>query len=96
MQLDKHFPRNGPASLGGIVHDAAAGANLATDRDRPNVDAIFSRLVVHGRRLHGTDSMRMTCTLLIEDIRPRSRQVRTMTRVTQHGGCRHFLVRTLV
>ena len=29
MQLDTHFPRNGPASLGGIVHDAAAGANLA-------------------------------------------------------------------
>jgi len=29
MQLDKHFPRNGPASLGGLVHDAAAGANLA-------------------------------------------------------------------
>ena len=29
MQLDTHFPQNGPASLGGIVHDAAAGANLA-------------------------------------------------------------------
>ena len=29
MQLDKHFPRNDPASLGGIGHDAAAGANLA-------------------------------------------------------------------
>jgi hypothetical protein len=29
MQRDKHFPRNDPASLGSIVHDAAAGANLA-------------------------------------------------------------------
>ena len=29
MRLDTHFPRDGPASLGGIVHDAAAGANLA-------------------------------------------------------------------
>src|SRR5215472_8718475 len=29
MQVDTHFPRNGPASRGGIVHDAAAGANLA-------------------------------------------------------------------
>src|SRR6516164_6258075 len=29
MQLDTHFRRNDPASLGGIVHDAAAGANLA-------------------------------------------------------------------
>ena len=29
MQLDTHFSQNGPAPLGGIVHDAAAGANLA-------------------------------------------------------------------
>src|SRR5262249_42062587 len=29
MQLDTHFPRNHPAPLGGIVHDAAAGTNLA-------------------------------------------------------------------
>ena len=29
MRLDTHVPRDGPASLGGIVHDAAAGANLA-------------------------------------------------------------------
>jgi len=29
MRVDIHFPRNDPATLGGIVHDAAAGANLA-------------------------------------------------------------------
>src|SRR5262249_62002104 len=69
---------------------------LPADHDRPNVDAIFSRAVVQGGRLHRTDAMRMPCTLLIEDIRPRSRHIRTMTRVTQHGGCRLFLVRTLV
>src|SRR5262249_5811896 len=69
---------------------------LPADHDRPNVDAIFSRAVVHGRRLHRTDAMRMPCTLLIEDIRPGSRHIRTMTRVTQHSGCRLFLVRTLV
>src|SRR5262249_39605276 len=69
---------------------------LSADRHRPNVDAIFSRAVVHGRRLHGTDAMGMPCTLLIEDIRPGSRRIRTMTRVTQRGGCRLFLVRTLV
>src|SRR5262249_29076509 len=68
---------------------------LAADRDRPNVDAIFS-CAVHGRRLHRTDAMCMPCALLIEDIRSRSRHIRTMTHVTQDGGCRHFLVRTLV
>src|SRR6516165_10100008 len=29
MRVDIHFPRNDPATLGDIVHDAAAGANLA-------------------------------------------------------------------
>jgi SulP family sulfate permease len=29
MRLSTHFPRNDPATLGGIVHNAAAGANLA-------------------------------------------------------------------
>src|SRR5262249_15803237 len=57
----------------------ACGRNaerLAADRDRPNVDAIFSRAVVHVRRLHGTDAMRMTWNLLLEDMRPRGRHIR--------------------
>src|SRR5215469_5036105 len=29
MRVDIYFPRNDPATLGGLVHDAAAGANLA-------------------------------------------------------------------
>src|SRR5215472_5893865 len=29
MRLSTHFPRNDPTTLGGIVHNAAAGANLA-------------------------------------------------------------------
>src|SRR6516225_5573939 len=67
---------------------------LAADRDRPNVDAIFSCAVDHGRRLHRTEAMCVPCTLMIEDIRPGSRHICTMTRVTKRGGCRLFLVRT--
>src|SRR5215468_12215913 len=37
---------------------------LSADRDSPNVDAIFSPAVVHGRRFHRTDAMRMPCTLV--------------------------------
>ena len=54
---------------------------LTADLDRSNVNAIFSRLVVHGRRLHGTDAMRTPCALLIKDVRPGSRHIGTVTRV---------------
>src|SRR5262245_46212267 len=89
IEQEQGWPPFGPACR----RDAEP---LAADHDRSNVDAIFSRAVVHGRRLHRTDAMRMPCTLLIEDIHPGSRHIRTMTRVTQHSGCRLFLVRTLV
>jgi hypothetical protein len=54
---------------------------LAADQDRSNVDAIFSRTVVHGRKLQGTDAMPRPCALLIEDIGPGGRHFGTVTRV---------------
>jgi hypothetical protein len=54
---------------------------LAADQDRSNVDAIFSRTVVHGHKLQGTAAMPKPCVLLIEDIGPGRRHFGTVTRV---------------